>query len=114
MSKTTSVSRVAFIKVIVWKEPALILNQSVLEENSKFACVVLEVNFLLRSGKVQNVCNTQHKKADGFLSWICLLLNYIAALSREVYTLITILLKNAGVILDSYKMEDDVENKFVS
>lgn len=32
----------------------------------------------------------------------------------EVYTLITILLKNAGVILDSYKVEDGVENKFVS
>lgn len=31
-----------------------------------------------------------------------------------MYTLITILLKNAGVILDSYKMEDGVENKFVS
>lgn len=30
MSKSTSVSRVAFIKVIVWKEPSLIFNQSML------------------------------------------------------------------------------------
>lgn len=54
------------------------------------------------------------KKADGFLSWIGLLLNYIGTLSCEVYSLITILLKNTGVILGSYKMEDGVKNTFVS
>lgn len=106
--------KVKLIKVTIWKEHALIFNQSALWENSKFACVVVEVNFLLWSGNVQSVCNTQHTKADGFLSWICLLLNYIGTLSREVFTLITILLKNAPVIRDSYKMEDGVENKFVS
>lgn len=69
---------------------------------------------LLWSATVQNVCNSRHKKADGFLSWIGLLLNYIGTLSCEVYSLITILLKNTGVILGSYKMEDRVENTFVS
>ncbi len=56
----------------------------------------------------------QHKKAEGFLSRIFLLLNYIGTLSCEVYALITMLLKDTGVMLDSYKMEDDVENKFAS
>lgn len=93
---------------------ALIFDQSVLRENSKFACVILEVNFPLWSATVRNVCNAQHKKADGVLSWIRLLLNHIGTASREVYALITILLKNTGVILDSYKMEEGVENKFVS
>lgn len=111
---STSGCKVKLIKVTIWKEHALIFNQSALWENSKFACVVVEVNFLLWSGNVQSVCNAQHTKADGFLSWICLLLNYIGTLSREVFTLITILLKNAPVIRDSYKMEDGVENKFVS
>lgn len=106
--------KVKLIKVTIWKEHALIFNQSALWENSKFACVVVEVNFLLWSGNVRRVCSTPHTKADGFLSWICLLLNYIGTLSREVFTLITILLKNAPVIRDSYKMEDGVENKFVS
>lgn len=77
-----------------------------------FARVVLEVNCLLWSGNVANARIARRKKADGFLSWICLLLNYIR--SGEVYTLITILLKNAAVFGDSYKMEDVAGNKFVS
>lgn len=96
------------IEATIWKVHALIFDHSVLYENSKFACVILEVNFPLWSVNVQNVCNTHHKKADGFFSWISLLLNYIATLSREVFSLITILLKNTAVILDSYKMEDGV------
>lgn len=91
---------------------ALIFDHSELHENSKFARVILEVNF--PALKCECAKCMQHKEADGFLSWICLLLNYIGTLSHEVYGLITILLKNTGVIPDSYKMEDDVENKFVS
>lgn len=90
VSKTTSVSKATLIKVTIWKVHALIFDHSVVYENSKFACVILEVNFLLWTVNVQNACNTQHKKADGFLNWIGLLLNYISTLSCEVYGLITI------------------------
>lgn len=68
--------------------------------------------FEVRTCKMYATLDT--KKADGFLSWIGLLLNYIGTLSCEVYSLITILLKNTGVILGSYKMEDGVKNTFVS
>lgn len=82
VSKTTSVSKAKLIKVTIWKVHAFIFDHSMLYENSKFACVILEVNFPLWSVTVQNACNTQHNKAVGFLSWICPLLNYIGTLSR--------------------------------
>lgn len=59
-------------------------------------------------------CMQLSTQKSRFLSWIGLLLNYIGTLSCEVYSLITILLKNTGVILGSYKMEDGVKNTFVS
>lgn len=73
--KTTSDCKAKLIKVTIWKVHALILHHSGLHENSKFACVIVEVNFPLWSVNVQNVCNTRHKKADGFLCWIGSLLN---------------------------------------
>lgn len=42
------------------------------------------------------------------------LLNYIGVPIREVYALITILLRGTGVILDSDQMVDGVGNAFVS
>lgn len=45
--KTTSVSKANLIKATIWKVHALIFDHSALNENSKFACVILEVNFPL-------------------------------------------------------------------
>lgn len=56
-------------------------------------CVVLEVNSLLWSGNVATVCVAKHRKADGFLSWICPLFNYFPTLSFKVYNLIALPLK---------------------
>lgn len=79
------------IKVKVYKKySALLLSW----ENAELCmCVVLEVNSLLWSGNVATVCVAQHRKTDGFLSWICPLFNYFNTLSFEVYTLIALPLK---------------------
>lgn len=108
--KTASVSKAKLIKVTIWGVRALIFDHSGLYENSKFACVL----FPLWSANVLKVCNTHREKTDGFLSWISPLLNYISAESRgELYRLITILLKNTGV-LHIFKKEDSVVTSFIS
>lgn len=123
VSKTPSVSKVNLIKVAKWKVHALIFPSlgcvwefeiCSCDSGSQFFSFFFSFSlyFEVRTCKMYATLDT--KKADGFLSWIGLLLNYIGTLSCEVYSLITILLKNTGVILGSYKMEDGVKNTFVS
>lgn len=122
-SVKNSVSKVNLIKVAKWKVHALIFPSlgcvwefeiCSCDSGSQFFSFFFSFSlyFEVRTCKMYATLDT--KKADGFLSWIGLLLNYIGTLSCEVYSLITILLKNTGVILGSYKMEDGVKNTFVS